>query len=205
MLIEDKTPEKRRFAILAQLTGIHEGALRTWWNRGSLPTGTMLEGIAKAWPEHAFWLATGIADEDGGHNPAGTAGGRVAGLVAAKNNDFKEHEDINPLNILQAALQAPAPPTTDELGALRRLIQIAKADTGQSRRVADFLLAWWNAGNCGAFDLTNLWALDRAIVDDMQAVFGLIGRVGGYPDKIHESFNADFRAIVRAWRPELED
>lgn len=118
---------------------------------------------------------------------------------------FKEHEDITPQNILLAALQEPAPPTTDELDALHRLIQIAKGNTGQSRLVADFLLAWWNAGSCGAFDLTSLWAVDRAIADDMQAVFGLIGRVGGYPDKIDESFNAEFRAIVRAWRPELED
>ena len=30
--------------------------------------------------------------------------------------------------------------------ALERLIQIAQGDTGQSRIVANFLLAWWNAG-----------------------------------------------------------
>lgn len=31
----------------------------------------------------------------------------------------------------------------NERAALARLIKIAKGDTGQSRRVADFLLAWW--------------------------------------------------------------
>lgn len=36
-----------------------------------------------------------------------------------------------------------------EKSALERLITIAQRDTGQSRRVADFLLAWWNAGQCG--------------------------------------------------------
>ena len=43
-----------------------------------------------------------------------------------------------------------------EQAALERLIKIAQGDTGQTHRVADFLLAWWNAGDCGSFDLTNL-------------------------------------------------
>jgi hypothetical protein len=34
--------------------------------------------------------------------------------------------------------------TAAETEALERLIEIAKRDTGQSRRVADLLLAWWN-------------------------------------------------------------
>jgi hypothetical protein len=33
--------------------------------------------------------------------------------------------------------------------ALERLIQVAQGDTGQSRIVANFLLAWWNAEECG--------------------------------------------------------
>lgn len=36
-----------------------------------------------------------------------------------------------------------------ERAALERLLGHAQRDTGQSRRVADFLLAWWNAANCG--------------------------------------------------------
>lgn len=41
--------------------------------------------------------------------------------------------------------------------AICRLVQIAKGDTGQNRGVANFLLAWWNAEECGGFDLTDLW------------------------------------------------
>lgn len=44
--------------------------------------------------------------------------------------------------------------------ALERLIKIAQADTGQSRMTAEFLLSWWNASNCGGFDLTTLWGVD---------------------------------------------
>jgi hypothetical protein len=36
--------------------------------------------------------------------------------------------------------------------ALMRLFAIARGDTDQSRRVADFLLAWYNAAENGAWD-----------------------------------------------------
>ncbi len=103
------------------------------------------------------------------------------------------------------AMHMPEPMTQEEFEALRRLVKIAKSDTGQSRRVADFLLAWWNAGSCGGFDLTNLWAVDTKIAQDMAAVFGLIARVHDYPNaqSIAPALDADFRAIVAAWRPEL--
>ena len=91
--------------------------------------------------------------------------------------------------------------TTDQKAALERLIAIAQSDTGQARRVADFLLAWWNAGECGGFDLTILWFVDRSIADDMVTVFGYVARANAYPDAL--GFNTEFQSIVRGWRPEL--
>ncbi|MDC6409532.1 hypothetical protein LOD50_10375 [Xylella fastidiosa subsp. multiplex] len=91
--------------------------------------------------------------------------------------------------------------TNAEQAALERLIRIAQADTGQSRCVADFLLAWWNADSCGSFNLTNLWGLDYAITVDMTTVFIFIARVSKYPDSL--GYEADFKAILRQWRPEL--
>lgn len=88
-----------------------------------------------------------------------------------------------------------------EQAALERLIKIAQSDTGQSRRVADFLLAWWNASDCGSFDLTTLWSLDREIVADMTIVFAMIGRIHSYPDAL--GYKEHFVAIVEAWRPEF--
>ena len=93
--------------------------------------------------------------------------------------------------------------TTDQKTSLERLIAIAQGDTGQSRRVADFLLAWWNAASCGGFDLTNLWGVDDSIADDMVIVFGFIAHANAYPDTL--GFNAEFQSIVRGWRPELTD
>ncbi|KAF3458047.1 hypothetical protein GO287_05006 [Ralstonia solanacearum] len=89
----------------------------------------------------------------------------------------------------------------NEKAALERLIEIARRDTGQSRRVADFLLAWWNAGQCGGFDLTTAWGVDDAIAADMVTVFGFIVRVNKYPDTL--GYESEFNAIVREWRPEL--
>lgn len=87
------------------------------------------------------------------------------------------------------------------IAALKRLVTIAKSNTGQARRVADFLLAWWNAGSCGSFDLTNLWAVDGEVADDMVTVFRLIADYQEYPTAY--GLGKDFEQIVAEWRPEL--
>lgn len=93
--------------------------------------------------------------------------------------------------------------TDEERGALERLITIAKTDSGQARKVASFLLAWWNAESCGGFDLTDMWAVDTKIAVDMWRVFGLIVRHQSYPDTL--GFKSDFDAIIAEWRPHLVD
>ena len=90
-----------------------------------------------------------------------------------------------------------------ERQAMERLIEIAQRDTGQSRRVADFLLSWWNSGTCGAFDLTSLWGVDSEIAADMVTVFALIARISSYQDSL--GYESDFKSIVGAWRHELVD
>jgi hypothetical protein len=83
--------------------------------------------------------------------------------------------------------------------AFERLIRIAQSDTGQSRRVSNFLLAWWNAEACGGFDLTELWGVDAAIAADMVMVFAALPMCQHYPDTL--GYGSQFEAIVRAWRP----
>jgi hypothetical protein len=87
-----------------------------------------------------------------------------------------------------------------EKQALDNLLQIAQGNTGQSWRVADFL-AWWNAGQCGSYDLTSAWGLDEDITEDVCVVFRLASRANSYPDTL--GYGPQFEAIVRAWRPEL--
>ncbi len=62
---------------------------------------------------------------------------------------------------------------TAPLEALGRLCTIAKRDTGQSRRVADFLLAWHNAAENGGWDPTDLWNVDTAVAEDILTVLKL--------------------------------
>jgi hypothetical protein len=85
-----------------------------------------------------------------------------------------------------------------ELEALDRLFEIARYDTHQSRRVADFLLAWWNARRDGGFDLTSLWNLDTAICEDLSIVFNLIASSRSYPDAF--GYDAAIRGVVEQWR-----
>ncbi len=93
--------------------------------------------------------------------------------------------------------------TQTEHNALVRLLEVATTDTGQARRVADFLLAWWNAGQCGGFDLTHLWQLDDELARAIQVVIGVIARTRRYPDTL--GYGPAFEAVVAAWRPELLD
>ncbi len=89
----------------------------------------------------------------------------------------------------------------EETAALERLIQVAQGDTGQSRRVADFFLAWWNAASCGAFDLATLWGVDTGLAKEMATVFGLVAKVNQYPDSL--GYEEPFKRIVHDWRSEL--
>ena len=128
---------------------------------------------------------------------------RSSGLLTAQNIGALLQQQLESGSIRGTAPDADASiDVPADVMALERLIKIAKADTGQSRRVADFLLAWWNSGSCGAFDLTNLWAVDAAIADDMVAVVRLIASASKYPDTL--GYKDDFVAIVHAWRPELK-
>lgn len=92
--------------------------------------------------------------------------------------------------------------TPAERTALERLLQIASDNTHQARRVAAFLLAWWNAGECGAFDITTAWGVDDAAAEDMVTVFRLAVQARHYPDTL--GYGPQFEAIAKIWQPELD-
>ena len=94
-------------------------------------------------------------------------------------------------------------PVTDTamLASLYRLLALAQSDTGQARRAANFLLSWWNASSCGGFDLTDLWAVDREVADDMLVVAAFISRHNEYPTAF--GLGPQFEHLVVLWRPHL--
>lgn len=85
--------------------------------------------------------------------------------------------------------------------ALEKLLNVAHQDTGQGRRVANFILAW-NAEVHGGFDLTDLANVDREVADDMVTVFTFLAREDGliYPD----AYRPEIIQIIRRWRPHVE-
>lgn len=97
----------------------------------------------------------------------------------------------------------PTKPTAPRMspevfGALERLVEIAQGDSGQCRFAANFLLAWWNAGDLGGFDFTDAWGVDEAIREDMITLFAFIARHNVYPDSY--SFRPEIQAIIQKWR-----
>ena len=82
--------------------------------------------------------------------------------------------------------------------ALGRLLHIAAGSTGQSRKVADFLVAWHNAEENGGSDPVDLWSVDARIADDILAVLHLINVSHHYPPEL--GFDPEITAVWERWR-----
>jgi len=84
--------------------------------------------------------------------------------------------------------------------ALDSLIDIARSDTGQARRVAGFLLAWWNGDDCGHFPIADLFGVDPTIATHITTIIGFLGQHEGaiYPDAFGRK--DEMIDLVRRWR-----
>ncbi|MFK4259390.1 DUF7673 family protein [Agrobacterium tumefaciens] len=80
---------------------------------------------------------------------------------------------------------------SEEGEAFERLLKLAQSDTG---RVADFVLAWRNAGSLGGIDLADLFGVDMATVFTYLA---------GRKDAVYpEEYQSQIEAIIQQWRPD---
>ena len=86
-----------------------------------------------------------------------------------------------------------------------RLLAIAKSDTGQSRRIADFLLAWWNGGDLGHFPIEHLWNVDRAISADMVSILDYLSQQPCAVFAHAFGFDGEMSDLVRTWRSVVEE
>jgi hypothetical protein len=66
-IIDSYTHETVRYKMLEDATSIPAATWRTYYTRGVRPTADLIEAAAKAWPKHAFWLVTGVQDDQFGH------------------------------------------------------------------------------------------------------------------------------------------
>lgn len=86
----------------------------------------------------------------------------------------------------------------DGEAALRRLLPIAQSDTGQSRRVAGFLLGLYN-GSRFPFDLTDLRALDLGVFRDCMAVLAMDFNLEKEVHKHFENGSAIWERLAATW------
>lgn len=83
---------------------------------------------------------------------------------------------------------------------LSRLIEVARSDTGQSAKVANFLLAWWNGDDWGHFDVSDIFGLDRAIGIDIATI---IGYLADHPGAVYADAFGEREAmseLIGLWR-----
>ena len=86
--------------------------------------------------------------------------------------------------------------------ALEKRLNVAHKDTGQERRVANFILAWWNAEVHGGFDLTDLANVDPHIGEDMATIFTFLARE---EDVVYlYDYRGEIEQIIARWRPQAE-
>jgi len=157
---------------------------------------------ANDWKERA-WASLCDDCKVGGPIRDNEVGATVSGCFrCGKGSDDKEKQEM--LKEFRSKMQRVREAQASEAdvralkGSVETLLTIAERDTGQSRRVASFLLAWWNAGECGGFDLTDLWNVDLEIVEDMQRVLLILPGYHNYPDKL--GLGERFERLAVEWR-----
>lgn len=89
--------------------------------------------------------------------------------------------------------------------AIGRLVDLAKADTGQARYAANFLLAWWNGDDWGHFPIADLFCVDHAVSADMITVLGFLAKqpCAIYPDQFGR--RDDIAKLIALWRRDSVD
>ncbi|SRR6266851_3740645 len=90
------------------------------------------------------------------------------------------------------------PDSIAALAAVARLLGMAKTNSGQARRVADFLLAWHNAEENGGWNPVDLWQLDTGIAQDILLVTTFIAVEHKYPDDL--GFASEIADVWKLWR-----
>ncbi len=117
-VIEAKTAEKGRVKELEALTGIAASSWKNFLNGQQKATIAMAEKVSQAFPEMAFWIATGISDDQYGHVTPKWSSKHYAGSRKTKASSTYFEEALKPqpeeLENVQTALQA-----LDGLGLLK--------------------------------------------------------------------------------------
>ncbi|WP_150790750.1 hypothetical protein [Pandoraea iniqua] len=67
-IIDTVVPTHRRFKALEELSGVRAQTWRSIYEGRQRATEEAFLALCKHWPQYAFWLGTGMTDEDHGHS-----------------------------------------------------------------------------------------------------------------------------------------
>lgn len=80
------------------------------------------------------------------------------------------------------------------------LFPVARRDTGQSVRTANFLLAWWKGSVNGHFDIVDIAAVVRELGDAMAIIILYLAKSGtAYTDQWGRTQGIE--ELIDRWRP----
>lgn len=82
------------------------------------------------------------------------------------------------------------------------LLATARSHRPEARPAANFLLAWWHARACGAFDLQDLRQGGTAMADAVAGAFALIAQ--GFADPAELGLREPIKELIARWRAGCE-
>lgn len=121
-VIEVNTPERGRFRVLHELSGLSPEVWKSFWYGRQRPSEQMFNFVFSTWPEMAFWTATGLSDVRYGHlTPAGA---QLIEEHELRPMPFTRAYLLAGINVLKCRQQGIEPPLADvaqlgRLGVLR--------------------------------------------------------------------------------------
>lgn len=67
-VIDTVVPRHRRFKALEELSGVYAQTWRSIYEGRQRATEAAILALCKNWPKYAYWLGTGMTDEEHGHS-----------------------------------------------------------------------------------------------------------------------------------------
>lgn len=136
LLIESMAPEKGRFGYLASIGGGSAESWKAFWHGRQRPTCDMLEAAARQWPEFAFWLITGITDQQNGHHAPQTADTYPEPLCYPREQAKRYFAlALSMKRIQEAGLESPTT-ASQELKRMRELRHAEAEELERSEKVS---------------------------------------------------------------------
>ena len=152
LLIQSISGRKADWKYLEGLTGVKADKWRYFNSEITKPSVEMLEALFTAFPQYAFWLATGVSDEDAGHSAPQNNLSFPGKMPRGESPRGEQDSTLAYFKECQTALVA----TTEAIvGFLERhqlarqeAAEIGKADLASYLAISSMWLGSIDVGNC---------------------------------------------------------